>query len=430
MPKVRAKELSQKYDDFLKNESFCDFILNERSIVNKTLFCKTCKKDIKCVQKCDLEQHISRISHKELSKSVEIDKNITQKEFNCDLAQLCAKANIPFNKVNEPEFKRFIEKYTNFKCPDQSRLRADYLKGIYEQTIEDIKKELKDDYIWLSVDETTDVMGRHITNVCVGPLNANKPNKSYLLNTEFVERANSTQILICITTALSILWPEGIKYGKLLLFLTDAASYMKLTAQKLMENYPKVIHITCLCHGLNNVCDFIANSYPDINKLICGGKAIFRKCDQRKQQFKDLCVGIPLPPIPVRTRWSSWLKAANYYNEYFDYFKDSVLKMDSKGSQSLKELQILLKSETNIKNDLSFISEKYMRITETINELESDDILLSDCLSKVDRLENELKIIDQNYGLSVYEEFRRVVDKNVGFEKIREISDINLWQKF
>ena len=138
MPKVRHKEVSEKYNDLLRNEFFSEFIVNDRSFVNNTLFCKTCRKDIKCNKKFDLEQHMRRISHIEMSKKTEIDENITQREFNRDLASLCAKANIPFNKVNEPEFKRFIEKYTNYKCPDQSRLRSDHLKQIYEEVIEEI----------------------------------------------------------------------------------------------------------------------------------------------------------------------------------------------------------------------------------------------------------------------------------------------------
>ena len=38
MPKV--KDLSKKYSKLLINEEFCDFVLNESSIENQTLFCK------------------------------------------------------------------------------------------------------------------------------------------------------------------------------------------------------------------------------------------------------------------------------------------------------------------------------------------------------------------------------------------------------
>ena len=60
-----------------------------------------------------------------------------------------------------------------------------------------------------------------------------------------------------IMTALSILWPNGIKYDRVLLFLSDAAPYMDKTAEKMKEIFPKILHLTCLCHGLNNVCQFI-----------------------------------------------------------------------------------------------------------------------------------------------------------------------------
>ena len=423
MPKVRPKDLSVKYSEYLKEEKFSAFSLNEKSIDNKTLFCETCSKDIKCVKKYDLEQHILRVSHIESQKNYR-NINLTQNDFNKELCRLCAETIIPFNKINDPLFKNFIEKFTQFKCPEESNLRKYVLPSIYSEKIEEIKNELKDDYIWLSVDETTDTMGRHVCNVLVGPLNQNKPNKSYLLNTEFIPKTNNLTILLSIMTALSILWPEGIKYDKLLLFLTDAATYMKLTAEKLKEIFPKVIHLTCLCHGLNNVCDFISKKHPNVNKLISLGKAVFRKCDSRKELFGASCTGLPLPPNPIRTRWSTWLLAAEYYDKNYIKFKETVQSMNSVKSQNLKELHELLKNDSNIIEELRFIAKNFMNLTKIIKQLETENLLLSESIGKIGTIESELKCIEENYEFPVFQELERVLNKNTGFRIIKQISNI------
>ena len=49
------------------------------------------------------------------------------------------------------------------------------------EIIETIKDEVKNDKVWISTDETTDVRGRHVTNVLIGSLNPEKPNKSFLI---------------------------------------------------------------------------------------------------------------------------------------------------------------------------------------------------------------------------------------------------------
>ena len=65
-----------------------------------------------------------------------------------------------------------------------------------------------------------------------------------------------------------------------------------------------------------------------------------------------------------------------------------------------------------------------MEITETMKELESDDISLNDSLSKVDKLEESFKNIDENSEISVYGEFKRVMSANSGLEQIKTISNI------
>ncbi len=96
-----------------------------------------------------------------------------------------------------PEFKHFIEKYTHFKVPDPSTLWRYNLKNVYNSVISYIREKLSEEYIWISVDETTDCMGRYVVNVIVGSMNVDKDkNFKFILNMEFIKK-KSRQFRYC-----------------------------------------------------------------------------------------------------------------------------------------------------------------------------------------------------------------------------------------
>lgn len=63
----------------------------------------------------------------------------------------------------------------------------------------------------------------------------------------------------------------------MLLVVTDAAPYMLRTMKDLKILYPRMIHITCLAHGLHRIAEFIRSEFNDVNELISNIKKIFRK---------------------------------------------------------------------------------------------------------------------------------------------------------
>jgi hypothetical protein len=129
-----------------------------------------------------------------------------------------------------------MKKYTQFKVPEPSILWRYNLRPLYDQTLDKIRNYLKDQYIWLSIDETSDRLKHIVSNVIVGALNSdNEENKKFLLNMEFLKNQKSSTIVQTINNALNILWPEGVKYDKVLLLITDAASNMKSAGQTLCQ---------------------------------------------------------------------------------------------------------------------------------------------------------------------------------------------------
>lgn len=59
--------------------------------------------------------------------------------------------------------------------------------------------------------------------------------------------------------------------------VTDAAAYMIRAMSSLQTLFPKMLHLTCLAHGLHRVAEYIRSQFPDVNSLIANTKAVFIK---------------------------------------------------------------------------------------------------------------------------------------------------------
>ncbi|KAI1694161.1 hypothetical protein DdX_20274 [Ditylenchus destructor] len=92
--------------------------------------------------------------------------------FSKNLCNALVGANIPFYKVNNPSFNDFLSKYCNRSVPVESTLRKNYLKVCYEETMERIKQDIGESFVWVSVGETTDTLGRFVANLLVGRFSA------------------------------------------------------------------------------------------------------------------------------------------------------------------------------------------------------------------------------------------------------------------
>ena len=102
--------------------------------------------------------------------------------------------------------------------------------------------------------------------------------------------------------SMSILYPNGIKYENVLLFITDAAPYMIKAAGGIKITFAKIIHLTCINHALNRLSEKIGSLNTKSNELISNVKKIFIKSPLRIAKFKEIAPDLELPPEPVITR--------------------------------------------------------------------------------------------------------------------------------
>lgn len=399
------------------------------------LFCNACQTRVECDQRSQVRQHIKTQSHIKCLKGY--DKNqLTVTElfekskstFNQDLCRFLIKMNIPFHRVSDDEFKRFINKYTQYSSPAPNTLWNDNnLKYMYDNCIAEIRGQLKDEFIWIAIDETPDIFHRKVLNVIVGALNIdiNKCSNNFVLNLEFINDTKSSTIVQSVMNAMTILWPNGIKYDKVLLLLTDRASYMKSAGNTLCNIFPKLIHLTCMAHAIHNLCEYIAKLYPNVNDLISNGKKIIVKSNERRNSFKQMFPQLTLPPEPVRTRWGQWINSIEWYTKHFVNFCEFVSELESKESVAIENAKTLISTKkSSLVCDMTYLNANFSSLPQLIKKLEADGTLLFESFQLLESAFKEIKQLKGKYSAKINEKLDYILKDNPGYAKMKAINAI------
>lgn len=429
MPKVSASS-GKKLNDFVR-EFGSDVFSTDGSV----LFCKVCEKSVNFEKKYFVSQHVQTAKHQTAAQKTKPGNQQTsllttftasssrKSTFSLELCKAFVDAGIPLWKLENKSLKLFLEKYTNQQIPNESTLRKNYVDTNYALTMQRIKDEVKDKKIWISIDETTDVKGRYVANVIIGTLEVAQMTKIYLLTSEELEKTNSSTIAQLFTTALALLWPEGIQHENVLLFLTDAAPYMKKAATALKVLFPEMIHLTCLAHALHRIAEHVRGLFSSVDKLVSNGKKIFLKAPSRCDAFKEIAPQLALPPQPIVTRWGTWISAVLYYTSNLDKFEEIINSLDDSDSSAVRIVKELLQDKA-LRNDLAFIASNYANLPEAINALEKRNMPLVDALKCFETIIVDLTKVSGEKGKSVSEKCERVVAANKDLEKMKNIGRV------
>lgn len=400
------------------------------------LFCNFCECKVSTDKRFIVIQHLRTEKHKRAVERAKnrsnSNKNFTQQfmidttkksVFNRDLCKALLSANIPLNKLSNPKFRAFLSYYTNKDIPFESTLRKGYVNEIYEDTVNKIREHVKDKYIWVSIDETTDITGRFVANVVIGTLNENDAGKNFLLHSEELEKCNHSSICQLFDKSMHILWPNGIQHNKVLLLLSDAAPYMVKAGEGIKLFYSKIIHVTCLAHGFHRIAETIRLEFSKVDKLILNIKKVFSKAPYRIQYFKTIAPFLPLPPEPVLTRWGTWIKAANYYCEHFETIKSIINNFDDDDAVSIKKAKQYL-ADKSIETQLIFIKSNFGFLPDLITKLEKQGVSLADAISTVEEAKEKLINIRGEMGKKIKIKTEAVFTKNRGYQTLTKISNI------
>ncbi|KAL4107434.1 hypothetical protein QTP88_017776 [Uroleucon formosanum] len=224
-------------------------------------------------------------------------------------------------------------------------------------------------------------------NVIIGKL-CSEPTKSFLLNCVQLEKCNNKTIAKLFNDSMNLLWPNGVKYENVFLFLTDAASYMVKAGSILTAFFPKLVHLTCLVHGFHRVSVTIRCNYSEVDQLIATIKKIFLKAPSRVSKFKEMYPDLNLPPEPIITRWGTWLEAVQYYCDHFDKIKNVISNFDTESATAIEKANSLMQ-DINLKNNLTYISANFCFLIQTIKQLETKNMFLIESISIVEKSANK-----------------------------------------
>lgn len=397
------------------------------------LYCKCCNIRVNHDQRGTVVQHLNTNKHKNSAKTnsaqqslltTQLGNTLRKSEFQFDLAKALLNADIPFWKLQNEHFRIFLEKYTNNKIPDESTLRKNYLGKCYDDFLSKMRCFLNEKKIWVTIDETTDTEGRYIASVVVGVLSEDKEEsaKSFVVTIEELPKTNHQTIAKCFNESMNLIWPSGIKYDNVLLFVSDAAPYMIKAGKAIRIFYPKMIHVTCMAHGLHRLAETVRTEFRDVNNLISSVKKIFLKAPRRLQLFKEMNPGLPLPPQPIVTRWGTWLSAAFYYAENLQSIEHTLNCFDEDESVAISEAKQCLKLKT-IKNDLVYITSNLKKIATIIENLEKKNVALTSTLDEILSFHSELKSCPGKFGEKLNQKFEEVLNKNPGYTILLRIKN-------
>ncbi|CAL8076763.1 unnamed protein product [Orchesella dallaii] len=332
---------------------------------------------------------------------------------------------IPMNKANNPILHQFLEKYTKKVIPSRSTLRRN-INEVYDEVIENIRSEVRDRPIWLSIDETTDATSRYVANVLVGALSKDGPSKPHLLMSRELQVTNNSTITQLVLDALVLLWPgqrnEEIS-RKFVVFLTDAAAYMLRAGRNLKSTYLSLMHVTCLAHGLNRVAETIKGLFPLTNRLMSSVKAIFKKAPSRVLKYKDLYPNLALPPEPIQIRWGTWLQAADFYASHFEEIRNVVSSLDASDAASIKSAQSLFEMRS-LRDELVCVTSNFSFIAKRITALEDRKLTLYDSVAVIESVEAALSNSSSTINKTVKGKLMDVLKKNPDFQKLSVIAKI------
>jgi len=135
-----------------------------------------------------------------------------------------------------------------------------------------------------------------------------------------------------------MLWPQGVQHDNVLLFLSDAAPYMVKSVKAIQAlSYSKMVHVTCIEHGVHCMTEEIRSYFNIVDQLISNVKNVFLQAPSRFCIFTNEAPDIPMPPKPILTRWGTWLNAAYYYCENYEVIKNIINKLDKNDASSIKK---------------------------------------------------------------------------------------------
>lgn len=323
------------------------------------------------VSQITLTQSLARSSESETKRA----------KFGSDLALALVGSDIPIFKIESEDFRAFLTKYTGQSLPSMNTLRYKHVGQLFEESLSAIRAIVGDQEICFMIDETTDCCERFQVNVLVSVLNGS-PSRPMLLHTEFTATCDGPAILRIFIKCCHLLWrSDDPPYERVLLLVSDQAKYM-INAGRLIKGLaPRMMHITCLAHCLNRVAERVRDQHEYVDVFVAKLKETMRGSHSRKLQYTQI-TGLPLPPKPVLTRWTTWLQAARYASQNVSKIRLFIFSLSSE-SNTLRARKRLV-DDDQLSEQLMSVTDFFFLIDST-TKLEERNMRSADAIAVIDQ---------------------------------------------
>lgn len=308
-----------------------------------------------------------------LLKSINGMKNDKQRkeEFNQELCNAWVGANIPLVKLNNVGIKNFLTKWAKFNIPDESTLRTGYVVKECDRIRKEIIEDVIDKDICLIVDEAT-ANNKKILHILVGKLDGHD-FKPKLFEVRILEATDSLTVTHAIIETITSLYPDGVRYDKVRLILSDQAPYVTCAGKKLKEFYPNLIRVTCVVHAFQIVCLKLKELNRVANSFQSSFQSLFDRASHRMAEYKT-STRLPLTPDVIVTRWASWLKGIVYIATNYEKIRTYIEELPSNKNDAVINLQALIGTQNSEDGLFNVFKEGFL--IDAINEMETRSLTL------------------------------------------------------
>ncbi|XP_052562030.1 uncharacterized protein LOC120427632 isoform X1 [Culex pipiens pallens] len=376
------------------------------------LFCTSCNVTLDHTRKATIDKHLKSQIHigkvqkqpKDVTHSVQKQttvvsafhkatasrdaRNVSQFE----LVEAFASANIPLYKLDHPKLRDYLSR--NVKnlgvLPQSTTLRSQVLPKVFDVAQQELRERVAAaSSIVIASDEASDQQDRFILHIVfILPVTSGQQDKmeAVTANLVFLDKVNATTVSRAIIQTLT---KFDVDFDKVVVVLTDNATYMTKAVTSLKVLLPNCIHLTCNGHILSLVGETFRRNFPAVDRMIACFKSIFVHCSSRKLRYREF-IGrecgseVPLPPVPVVTRWNSWFRAVAHHAKYVEHFKKFIEAelLVSAPTSALLELNDLFKTDS-VRVDVVFIMMNSAKLMDLLTWFENRQVTIHLAYNKV-----------------------------------------------
>ena len=332
-------------------------------------------------------------------------------EFVLDYVKMCTVSDIPLEKTEK--MRPFLEKHCKQAgaLPKVPTLRTTYVPKLFESHFSALKSLLRDDYVSITADETTDVRDHSILNVI-----ASVRGKPFLIGVVKMDTCNHSTFSQAIIKSVS---EVGIAFDHVICIVSDSAAYCKKAYRDVLSAvYPNSVHVLCTTHIVNLASEVFHHhtDFKHTSDLIAIKSSLFKKPGRKSRFLKFLAdfiasSDVKLPPVPVSSRWNSWFQAASYHATRIHLY-EGFYKAEKAQGMAVERIIELVTHKTiypEISLQLYFIKENCQRLMMVLTSLEAKGPLACTVYNTLEDLRSYLRAgtIKTSFG----EETDRLLEK-------------------